>query len=228
MVKQITPYFDGSHWVIENDYIRAKKISTIDEVQSILSHIKAKQVAAEQAMDKGLVAAAIMLMLPEKRLKLLAESLRTGAISRKKACRIARDSWLEVGEIYPYRLEWAEMFKVIMPDRDEFMTEKERAHLKLLPDEIKIYRGYNRAHSRSGLSWTMSKMIASQYASKFGEVKLAQGMVNKSDVVAYIAARGHHEIIIQSESSVVNQRAVSVVKGEEAMRWILNGNKGFL
>lgn len=216
--------FDGTYWVVNDEYVSAKKLVTIDEVKAVVNESKAKRAAVQSALDNGMYAAAVMLRLPLHRLGMLNLYTRNGMIPPEKAWRIARDSWLDVDNVSCNRIAWAAFFKEFFDTRQHFMSDKENEHFAALPDQIKIYRGY-KGKSRAGLSWTMSKMIASQYSPSYGGAIVAQGMVNKSDVVGYITARGHHEIVLRSEDVVLNQRAVNAVRPEEAMKWVIM-NKG--
>jgi hypothetical protein len=226
--KELKPVYENGLWRIDNEFIKADRLESFKELNEAIRHIEAKTLAANNAIAGGLYAADIMLRLPEYRLPRLNLYSRNGLITPERAWKIARDTWINLDKVYPYRDGWLAFFAAMMPTRDLFMTPKELEHLAMLPDEIKIYRGYDRALSRAGISWSMSKMIASQYAKRFKSKKLAQGLVKKADVVGYITARGHHEIVLRSELAVLNQRAVNTVRGDEAMRWLMLGDGQFL
>lgn len=216
--------YDGTFWVVDDEYVSAKKLKTTDEVRAVVKESFAKRQAAKNALDNGMFAAAVMLRRPLHRLGLLNLYTRNGLIPHEKAWRIARDSWLEVDSVSCNRVAWLAFFKEFFDTRRHFMSEKENEHFDSLPEQIKIYRGY-RGKNRAGISWTMSKLIASQYSPATERAIVAQGMVNKCDVVGYIASRGHHEIVLRSEDVVLNQRAVNTVKPEDAMNWVIM-NKG--
>lgn len=216
--------FDGAHWTVNDEFVSANKLATLDDARAVILESKAKREAANNAVKSGMFAAAVMMRRPLYRLGLLNMYTRNGQIPPEKAWRIARDSWLEVDNVSCNRVAWRAFFKEFFDSRQHFMSDKEREHFDALPEQIKIYRGY-KSRRRAGLSWTMSKLVASQYSPNTERAIVAQGMVNKSDVVGYIAARGHHEIVLRSEDVVLNQRAVNTVKPEEAMKWVMM-NKG--
>ena len=183
-----------------------------------------KKTAYNNALSLERYDAAVMMLEPKYRLSHLINYIRAGGLELEKAAKIARNTWIELNEVYPYRHEWSDIFHYLINVRHEFMTPKELEHLNSLPDHIKIYRGYNRSHKKSSLSWTMSKLIASQFARQFKEKKIAQALIRKSDVIAYLSARGQHEIIVRAEQAVINQRAVNIVTPQEHMNWaIANG-----
>lgn len=216
--------YDGFFWNVNDEFVSAKKLISLDEARTVIEESKAKRIAANNALKHGMFAAAVMMRRPLYRLGLLNMYTRNGQISHQKAWHIARDSWLEVDNVSCNRVAWRAFFKEFFDTREHFMSEKEREHFESLPEQIKIYRGY-KSRRRAGLSWTMSKLVASQYSPNTERAIVAQGMVNKCDVVGYIAARGHHEIVLRSEDVVLNQRAVNTVKPEEAMNWVMM-NKG--
>lgn len=227
MKLEVKPYLNTDRLLIEDDYYRGIIRNTQAERAEAVVHHAARKQAAENALEQGLFDAEVMMRIPQRRLEKLIEYTAKCLMPPDKAWRIARSTWLELDEVYQYRNDWEQFFNLFMPYRDDFMIKRELDHLSQLPDEIKIYRGYDRALGRSGLSWTMSKLIASQYANRFKSLKIAQGMVKKEDVVGYIVMRGHYEIVLRSEFAVLNQRAVNTVRPDEAMRWVIE-NKGEL
>jgi hypothetical protein len=217
----IKPSFNGTSWDVDNHFLIANNIKDSAEVIEIVKQIQEKAASADRARQQGLYSTEVMVRHPRHRLKMLHEYTAQGLMSVDKAWKIARDTWLNLDEVYPHIEGWELFFSEFGSGSDVFMTAHEKAHLDQLPDEIKIYRGYDRKLKRMGLSWTMSKFIASQYADRFKSTILAQGVVKKSEVIAYVSTRGHHEIILKSRASVLNQRAVSSVNGEDAMRWVI-------
>lgn len=79
------------------------------------------------------------------------------------------------------------------------MTISEQEEFAKLPDEFTVYRGH---HPRllNGLSWTLDKNIALQYALGFQEKRnISTGIVSKTDVVAYIDRWSENEIIVPTK-----------------------------
>lgn len=218
--------FDGTYWSVKDEFICATRLRSIEEVRSAIEHSKVKMKAAASAVEHGIYCADVMHRLPAFRLGLLNLYTRNGQISHEKAWRIARDSWIEVDNVSKNKIAWVAFFKEFYDSRQYFMSEREIEHFATLPDQIKVYRGY-KGKCRAGISWTMSKLIASQFSPSGNASIIAQGMVNKSDVVGYIAIRGQHEIVLRSDDVVINQRAVNAVRPEEAMNWVMS-NKGVM
>lgn len=191
-----------------------------EDVPVLESLIRSRIRADENAKRTGNHIARLMMRVPEHRLPLLIELSRAKLITPNAAWKYARKTWVDLKEVYPYRELWEEFFSLGYGDPKLFMDECERGRLNALPDEFKIYRGYNRKRPRHGLSWTMSKKVATKYAQQFGERKIAQGMINKSSVIGLICSRGEHEVVVSSESAVVNLRAVNTVRRQNTINMI--------
>lgn len=177
------------------------------------SVIESKTKTANRALEAEQYDLVLMLISPSHRIKYLCEYAVNQYISNSRAWRIARDTWINQNSVFPNTGEWEQFFELDIPLRQQnFMNEKERNHLSQMPSEIKIYRGYDRAIGRSGLSWSLSKMIASQYANRFKSKIIAQAVVGRDSVMGYINARGHHEIVLKSRLSLENQKAVNAVR----------------
>lgn len=183
------------------------------------SIIESRTKAANESIAKKQFDNVLMLIRPKYRVKYLRQFADAGLVTKSRSWSIARNTWLELSNIYQCRDEWQLFFLSHFDELERarfFMNERERSHLDAMPEIIKIYRGYDRDKGRAGLSWTLSKMIATQYASKFNSLKIAQAVVNRSDVVGYINARGHHEIILKSVFGLENQRAVNAVRPKKS------------
>ena len=82
------------------------------------------------------------------------------------------------------------------------MTEKEARAFAALPDPVKVWHGLERDdNSLIGISWTTSRKVAAWFARRFGiihqrEAYLAEGVVPKDKVRAYLLARKEFEIIV--------------------------------
>ncbi|HDS1207846.1 MULTISPECIES: hypothetical protein [Shewanella] len=203
------------------DHELCKCCKVLPEDRPVLeSLIRSRLRADEHARNTGNHTARLMMRVPEHRLPLLIELSRNQLISRELAWKYARKTWLDLKEVYPYRQLWEEFFSLELGEQWRFMDESERGRLNALPDEFKIYRGYNRKHSRAGLSWTMSKKVATKYASQFGERKIAQGLIRKELVAGLICSRGEHEVVLSRESAVINLRAVNTVRYQQTINMI--------
>ena len=91
-------------------------------------------------------------------------------------------------------------FALLNPKREAsrylLMDEAERAALKMLPDEIPIWRGCQ-WRNRFGMSWTANKDTAIWFARRLNEKKprLHSGVISKSDVIAHFCGRNEQEIL---------------------------------
>jgi hypothetical protein len=83
--------------------------------------------------------------------------------------------------------------------REFIMSDDDRAIFTNLPDELKLYRGYNKGKGL-GWSWTLSEEKAIWFAHRFEELdrrpRLLVGTAWKKDAIAYLGFRGEEEILI--------------------------------
>lgn len=209
---------------LDCEFVRCKNVN-YEDIAAFEKHIRSRILASRVACQKGLYDTAIMLRLPEHRIKHVIECWLVGKISSKRAWEIARDTWLDCSELYRTKLIWQRFFALNVPQSHLMMNQQERERLEQLPNKFYIYRGYFNKDGRKGISWSTSKMIASQYSIRGGVSLIMQGTVNKSDVVAYIGTRGHYEIIVKDQALVEMHRSMKVISGETAMNWFNDGHK---
>ena len=98
------------------------------------------------------------------------------------------------------------LFTVDRPGRSEYlMDEKERSALAAMPEQITIYRGYQRPECRLGWSWTIDFEQAKWFAKRFQETGsgfIASAKVDKSNVIAYWTGRNESEILVLPENLI--------------------------
>ena len=83
------------------------------------------------------------------------------------------------------------------------MNDIDRATYDDMPDELTVYRGWNRDRGNVGWSWTLSRATANWFATRFligpdkkKKAQVAIGRVNKSDVLAYWGGRKEDEVFV--------------------------------
>lgn len=209
---------------LDCEFVRCKNVN-YEDVDAFEKHIRSRILASRVACQKGLYDTAIMLRLPDHRIKHVIECWLTGKITSKRAWEIARETWINCSELYRTKLIWQRFFALNVPNSHLMMCEADQERLNQLPNRFNVYRGFFNKDGRRGISWTTSKMIASQYSVRGGMSLIMQGVVNKSDVIAYIGTRGHYEIIVKDQALVEIHRSMKVVTGEVAMRWIKDGHQ---
>lgn len=75
-----------------------------------------------------------------------------------------------------------------------FMSPEDRKTLKLMDDEILVYRGY--VDTWKGFSWTTDEEKAFWFATRFNRTgEVVSGIVKKKDVIGYLSGRGESEIV---------------------------------
>jgi hypothetical protein len=108
--------------------------------------------------------------------------------------------WTDSENIRQNQAGWMKIWASGIPHREKVMTDKERAALAKLPNEIVVYRGVGHKQSKLGLSWTTDKARAEWFAKRFAGVNgrsahVFQGVVQKSDVLAHFLGRNEDEIV---------------------------------
>lgn len=90
-------------------------------------------------------------------------------------------------------------FLDIYPNPRQMMDDSEKEVFDLLPDKVKIYRGYST--KMKGFSWTLCFHQAKWFSLRFkgktsGGYKVVSAIVDKNDIISYINPRGEKEIIV--------------------------------
>lgn len=91
--------------------------------------------------------------------------------------------------------ELLELFK--NSNKNLLMNTKEKMKLKLLPDEVTIYRGTHKKNNFKALSWTEDYEQALWFAKRFdNNGYVLQATIKKEDVLAYFEERNEKELIV--------------------------------
>lgn len=122
------------------------------------------------------------------------------AMDDKSYWKCLRFAWQHCETLWPYRYVFIELFNANRKQRGYLMTTGDKAVLKSLPNEFKVYRGFT-GEEFEGLSWSTSKAKAKWFANRFAEVDglypmLVTAKAKKEDVLAYFGDRGEKEIVI--------------------------------
>jgi hypothetical protein len=93
--------------------------------------------------------------------------------------------------------DWMDNPHTVIP---ELMTPEEMAAFEALPDEVTIYRGCCVANNRSGLSWSLSREVASRFPFltryRASDPVLLTAKVPKSRIAAIKLERDEQEVIV--------------------------------
>lgn len=125
--------------------------------------------------------------------------------------RLVRLMWESLSAIWPFTDELVSIL-ADTEERELMMTPSERARLNALPDELVIYRGIGRRFAYSGLSWTLSPVVAMEYSKKYNGKKYLTAHVKKSDVAALLNLDSGFEIVM---SSVPSRYFTSLIMEDE-------------
>jgi hypothetical protein len=115
------------------------------------------------------------------------------------------DIWTDTENLWQNVDVWRRCLTSPRPHRHDMMSADERAcYVNVLPDEITVYRGYDERGTARGLSWTTNKIVAKFFARRLSEpgatLYLAQGTVDKADVLAYFDGRSEYEVVVLPEN----------------------------
>jgi len=125
--------------------------------------------------------------------------------------KLVRAMWDSLIEIWPFE----SALTAILSDVDErelLMSVSERSRLNSLPDEVVIYRGVGRKWPRSGLSWTLSPLVAEEFSRHYQGKRYLTATVNKSDIAALINLDGQFEIVMAAAPRIY---ASALIEEEE-------------
>jgi hypothetical protein len=110
------------------------------------------------------------------------------------AFKTTRAAWIYGGSSDPL---WTEKLRGIDPAK--FMNEREREMFARLPDRFTVYRA-EQPDKPNGLSWTLSRKIAEEFAETFIGVgqprRVVSREVSKSQVFARISGREKEVLIL--------------------------------
>jgi hypothetical protein len=154
------------------------------------------------------------------RLSLLGSAERTGAflewwesgeeVAIEDFYAALRLTWSTSENVYLDRELWTSLWESEAANREllheKFMTADERAALRSLPTEVRIYRGFSESDTGGpipawwGLSWTLDRDRAVWFARRFamlhGAARIATAVVPRQEIVALLQDRGETEVIV--------------------------------
>lgn len=97
----------------------------------------------------------------------------------------------------------SEMLQFFKKAKKEYlMDEYELETYKSLPEQVEIYRGVRDPKYKYEFSWTLDYDKADWFANRFdtGTPIVYSCLINKSDILAYIASRGEEEVIVNAKN----------------------------
>ena len=104
--------------------------------------------------------------------------------------------WIDTEKQYAYLKDWKKLLASERGDRNDMMNDEDKESLRLLPEEVTIYRGCQKGLNENGLSWTLDKSKAEFFANRFGKKGIIlERKIPKSDIVAVLMGRGESEVI---------------------------------
>ena len=115
-------------------------------------------------------------------------------LSDERYWEILRTVWILCGTI-----EYNDLFRLLMKsNRKEqyyFSTPEEQKRLREMPESFEVYRATSNKND-NGLSWTLDKEYAQNYASMYRKQFILNKTIFKSEIFAFIERNDESEIII--------------------------------
>lgn len=121
----------------------------------------------------------------------------------KEYWEILSNIWIDSENIWQNFASWQR--RLSSSRAGSLMDEQEKEFFDKLPKRFTIYRGYTKGKNRDGLSYTLEPERAGWFARRYdrnsGKTAVRKRVVNKEDVLAYIAGRNEKEIIIRPDKA---------------------------
>lgn len=166
--------------------------------------LKAKQKALAKAEEEGKWST--YLWLHERPYRLFAFGEIQEELDEETYWQLLGEIWVDSENIWQNEEEWKTYLDPADRNlREQFiMDEDDQAMLDMLPDKIKVYRGFTVEGRENGLSWTTDSIRAKWFARRFvveddERARVAIGWVAKADVIAHFNRRNESEIVVLPE-----------------------------
>lgn len=125
---------------------------------------------------------------------------------------VAASVWSHSENIWQQEGEWAEVWRAARDNghASHAMDEDEQRALEALPEEVTVYRGFNRRGREVAMSWSVSRDQAEWFAHRWARAEsvapqVAVATVKRDRIVAYLAARGEDEVIVLPEDLTIDE-----------------------
>jgi hypothetical protein len=122
--------------------------------------------------------------------------------------------WRDTENDHQHPVKWRRLWAETIEGRQACMSDEDLRIFDGLPEPIEVWRGTSRKRDLPGLSWTLDREKAVWFARRFCSESrvplLANGIVEKDNVLAYFGGRDEFEIVSikVSISSVTTLRAI--------------------
>jgi hypothetical protein len=127
-------------------------------------------------------------------------------IDDKTYWKVVRRVWTDSENVHENWATWKKVWRgdierQRLVSRQMATRDEDRAALAAMPDELQVWHGEEHP-KRVGMSWTLDRRTAVWFAGRFGKQggKLYEGVVRRSDVIAYITSRGEEEILVEPDT----------------------------
>lgn len=145
----------------------------------------------------------------DERFEHLKRLLANYRIEGREYWELIRLSWMRSEVGFPNQEQWLAWFESNEPGRSHLMSRWEHTRLASLPDKLTLYRGCGGMLGEPGMSWTLSRAVATRFANYTltfkrnfllwvppGIPTLLEGECRKADVLAYFSGRQEQEIVL--------------------------------
>lgn len=196
LVPELVPYVEMHPFPV----LRHPLIYSVPYAEQMNAYLNAcfhqKQKAVLDALAQGLHSRYVFLHERPYRLDALADIAYE--LSDVEYWELARDVYQDSGNVEELSDGWSEILTADRPGRNAFMTAEEIELLEEMPQELSIWRGANaREDLEKGFSWSIQRKVAVWFAQRDSTQPaiLAQGILQKEKVFAYLHTRNEFEII---------------------------------
>lgn len=120
------------------------------------------------------------------------------ALNDKEYWSLLGDVYTDSDNIWQNFDVWVKLLSSNRRFTKEFTGKEDRSFFNKLPEEMTIYRGYQRGKNKKGLSFTLSKDKAIWFSARYSKTgAVFELVVNKKQTFAYTNCRNEQEIILK-------------------------------
>lgn len=107
-------------------------------------------------------------------------------------------SWIWIDTEFPNQYSTELLLNLFeLADKQTLMNEEELNGLKILPNEVVVYRGVQTERAKvKGMSWTLNKDKAAWFANRWKKGKVYRATIKKNAIIAYFKERSEEEIVV--------------------------------
>lgn len=188
-------------------------------VEKLIEAIAASRTQYEKLCAEGDFESALSCVYKPHRRQFLLNLIREHGVDRLYSA--IRSVWISVDFFSHDHWLWCEVWEYVRESeggRSQVIHADDCPIFDALPDELTVYRGFQREEGGEeyGWSWSLNRETAEWFARRWpnGEPMIATMTVNKSDVLAYFNDRNEAEIVLHPEE--LNEMPIEALSKKRA------------